>query len=128
MTITKIALGAVVLAKECGMVQLASIVTVLVLSLLRNMRMISMNKELTFEEFCALPMELGLHISAEKEHYMHRYNRETNVNKVVITPVKKNGCFGNPVAFYYFPNDPRTFHAADQVYLAYMEQVCGVTA
>jgi hypothetical protein len=39
MTTTKIALGATVLAKECGMVQPVSIVTALALSLLKKMRM-----------------------------------------------------------------------------------------
>jgi len=85
-------------------------------------------KELTFEEFCALPMELGLHISGDKEHYLHRYNRETNINKVVITPKKKNGGFGKPSTIYYIPNDPVNYLTADQVYVAYMEQVCGVTS
>jgi hypothetical protein len=42
MTTTKIALGAAVLAKECGMVQLASTVTALALSLLKKMRMTAM--------------------------------------------------------------------------------------
>jgi hypothetical protein len=42
MTITKTALGAAVLAKVCGMVQLASTVMALVLSLLRKMRMTAM--------------------------------------------------------------------------------------
>jgi hypothetical protein len=85
-------------------------------------------RELTFEEFCALPMELGLHISGEKEHYLHRYNRETNVNKVVVTPKKKNGEFGKPSTVYYFPNDPRNFKTPDQVYVAYMEMACEVTS
>ena len=84
--------------------------------------------ELTYEEFCALPMTLAMHMSGDREHYLHRYNPSTGVNKVVITPVNKNGGFGTPQAFYYLPNDPRTFHTADQIYLAYMEIVCGVTA
>lgn len=83
--------------------------------------------EYTFEEFCALPMALGMHISGDREHYLHRFNPSTGVNKVVITPKKKNGGFGKPVCFYYLPNDPRTFHAADQIYVAYMEIVCGVS-
>ncbi len=82
--------------------------------------------EYTFEEFCALPMQLGLHVSGSREHYLHRFNPSTRVNKVTITPVKKNGGFGNAVSFYYLPDDPRTFHTADQVYVAYMEIVCGV--
>lgn len=89
---------------------------------------VQLMKELTFEEFCALPMELGLHISGEKEHYLHRYNRETNVNKVVITEVKKTGGFGKSCTTYYIPNDPQNFETADQVYVAYMERVCGVTS
>ena len=85
-------------------------------------------KELTFEEFCALPMTLSMHISGEKEHYLHRFQRETDINKVVITRVKKTGGFGKSRTLYYLPNDTRTFNTADQVYVAYMERVCGVTA
>ena len=90
------------------------------------MQVDSLRPEYTFEEFCALPMQLSMHISGDREHYLHRYNPSTGVNKVVITPVKKNGEFGKPVCFYYLPDDKRTFHAADQVYVAYMEYVCGV--
>ena len=86
----------------------------------------SLTPEYTFEEFCALPMTLGLHISGEREHYLHRYNPSTQVQKVVITPVRKNGEFGKAKSFYYLPNDDRTFHTADQIYVAYMEIVCGV--
>lgn len=82
--------------------------------------------EYTFEEFCALPMTLGLHISGDREHYLHRYNPSTQVQKVVITPIRKDGTFGKAKCFYYLPNDDRTFHTADQIYLAYMEIVCGV--
>lgn len=82
--------------------------------------------EYTFEEFCALPMQLSMHISGDKEHYLHRYNPSTGVNKVVVTPKKKNGEFGKAVCFYYLPNDPRTFQTADQIYVAYMEIVCEV--
>ena len=85
-----------------------------------------MTLEYTFEEFCQLPMQLSMHISGDREHYLHRFNPSTGVNKVVITPVKKNGGFGKPVCFYYLPGDKRTFHTADQVYVAYMEIVCGV--
>lgn len=83
-------------------------------------------KELTYEEFCALPMVLGMHISGDKEHYLHRYNPLTNVNKVVITKVKKTGGFGKSYTTYYLPDDNRSFDTADQVYVAYMEKVCGI--
>ena len=85
-------------------------------------------KEYTFEEFCKLPMTMSMHISGSKEHYLHRFQRETNVNKVVVTPVKKNGEFGKASVIYYLPADPRTFDTADQVYVAYMEKVCGVSS
>lgn len=85
-------------------------------------------KEYTFAEFCELPMTMSMHISGSKEHYLHRFQRETNVNKVVITPVKKNGEFGKASVIYYLPEDSRTFYTADQVYVAYMEKVCGVSS
>jgi hypothetical protein len=85
-----------------------------------------MNKELTFEEFCAQPMQLVMHISAEKEHYLHRHAPTVSVSKIVITPVKKHGGFGEPSSTYMLGDDERLFKTADQVYLAYMEKVCGV--
>jgi hypothetical protein len=69
---------------------------------------------------------LSMHISGEKEHYLHRFNPSTGVNKIVITPVKKLGGFGKSSTYYYLPDDKRTFQTADQVYVAYMEIVCGV--
>ncbi len=86
----------------------------------------SLRPEYTFEEFCALPMTLAIHINGDREHYLQRYNPSTNVQQVVVTPVRKNGEFGKAKSFYYLPDDPRTFQTADQVYVAYMEYVCGV--
>jgi len=85
-------------------------------------------KELTFEEFCAQPMQLVMHISAEKEHYLHRHAPTVGVSKIVITRVKKHGGFGKSTATYHLKNDKQVFTTADQVYVAYMERVCGVTA
>lgn len=83
-------------------------------------------KELTFEEFCSKPMRLVMHISGEKEHYLHRFNDELGVTKVVVTKVKKHGGFCKSSTIYLLDYDTRTFTTADQVYLAYMEKVCGV--
>lgn len=91
-----------------------------------NMKPDCLRPEYTFEEFCALPMQLSMHLSGDKEHYLHRFNPSTGVNKVVVTPVKKLGGFGAPKTIYYLPDDKRTFTTADQVYVAYMEIVCGV--
>ena len=85
-------------------------------------------KELTFEEFCSQPMQLVMHISGEKEHYLHRYAPAVGVSKIVITRVGKYGGFGKSTATYHLKDDIRVFKEADQVYVAYMEKVCGVTA
>lgn len=82
-------------------------------------------EELTFEEFCALPMELIMHISGVKEHYLHRANRKAGVSKIVITKVKNEYEFGKPATIYIF--DGVTYLTPDQVYLAYMKKACGVT-
>ena len=83
-------------------------------------------KQLTFEEFCSQPMQLVLHLSAEKEHYLHRHAPTVGVSKIVITRVKKTGGFGKSYVTYILKGDERVFKEADQVYLAYMEKVCGV--
>lgn len=85
-------------------------------------------KELTFEEFCAQPLELVMHISGEKEHYLHRHAKSVGVSKFVITRVKKTGGFGKTYVTYILKDDDRVFNEPDQVYLAYMERVCGVKA
>lgn len=83
-------------------------------------------KELTFEEFCAQPMHLVMHISGEKEHYLHRHAKDVGVSKITITKVGKYGGFGKSSTTFLFQDDHRVFATADQVYLAYMEKVCGV--
>lgn len=85
-------------------------------------------KELTFEEFCAQPMQLVMHLNCEKEHYLHRANVEIGVSKIVITRVNKHCGFGKSYTSYHLKDDKRVFNEPDQVYLAYMERVCGVTA
>lgn len=85
-------------------------------------------KELTFEEFCNQPMQLVMHISGEKEHYLHRHASNVGVSKIDITRVNKFGGFGKSTSTYHLKDDKRVFNEPDQVYLAYMERVCGVTA
>lgn len=86
----------------------------------------SLRPEYTFEEFCAQRMELVMHISGNKEHYMHRFNKETGVNKVTVTQKKKNGDYGNPSSIYYINDDPNNYDTVDQIYVAYMKKVCGI--
>lgn len=83
-------------------------------------------REYTFEEFCQLPMELSMHISGTKEHYLHKFNRDTGVSRITITPIKKNGEFGKSRGIFVFDN--KDYLTTDQVYVAYMEKACGVAA
>ena len=83
-------------------------------------------KELTFEEFCAMPMRMVMHINGDKENYLHRFNDELRVSTITITKKNKYGQFTTSSYLYIFDDDKRNFQTADQVYLAYMEKVCGV--
>lgn len=83
-------------------------------------------KEYTYEEFCKLPMTLVYHISSEREYTSVRINKETDVGRISITPNEYNGYTGNAEIFYTF--DHKTYDTSDQVYVAYMEKVCGVTS
>lgn len=83
-------------------------------------------KELTFAEFCAMPMQMVMHINGDKENYLHRFNDELRVSKTTITKKNKYGEFTKSSDVYILDNDKRNFQTADQVYLAYMEKVCGV--
>ena len=80
--------------------------------------------ELTFEEFCQQPMQLVMHISGEKEHYLHKHSKPVGVRIITRTPVKKNGDFGKPKQIFVF--DEKDYDTVDQVYVVYMEKVCGV--
>lgn len=82
-------------------------------------------KEYTFEEFCQLPMELSLHISGSKEHYLSKRNKEHGIERITVTPVKKNGDFGKPKSVFVF--DQQVYETTDQLYVAYMAKACGVT-
>ena len=42
------------------------------------------------------------------------------------TKKKKNGEFGESSTIYYLPNEVEQYKTADQIYVAWMEQVCGV--
>ena len=83
-------------------------------------------KELTFEEFCAKPMRMVMHLNGEKENYLHRFNDDLRVSKTTITKKNKYGESTKSFDVYILDHDPRNFQTADQIYVAYMEQVCGV--
>ncbi len=83
-------------------------------------------RELTFAEFCQMPMELVWHISGDREHLLSKFNKETGVLRHTVTRINRRGEFGKATTTYSLEGDSRTFTAPDQVYVAYMEKVCGV--
>jgi hypothetical protein len=85
-------------------------------------------QELTFAEFCQMPMELVWHISTDKQHLLSKFNKETGVLRHTVTRINRRGEFGKSTTTYSLEGDSRTFTAPDQVYVAYMEKVCGVKA
>lgn len=89
-------------------------------------------KELTFEEFCELPMQYTMGTTGDwGAHRMYR-NEDAKLQKEVVTKRKRHGdLYGgwkDGEAYYYLDGDPNTYRTPDQVYVAYMERVCGVAA
>ena len=86
-------------------------------------------KELTFEEFCALPLPYtaGLRV---KTYAVRQYkNKEHGIGKEINTPFsEKRWSWGKPKVVYFMIDDERNFDTVDQLYVAYMEKACGVTA
>ena len=82
-------------------------------------------RELTYEEFCEMPMQMVYHFSMERKFIVLRANKETDVSMMVVSPNTYNGYKGKVKTSYAF--DGKTYKTSDAVYMAYMEKVCGVT-
>ena len=86
-------------------------------------------KELTFAEFSELPLTYTFGLSASTYAVRQYQNLEYGIAKEVNTPFnEKKWKWGKPKVVYFMPNDKRNFDTVDQLYVAYMEKVCGVTA
>ena len=86
--------------------------------------------ELTFEEFCNLPLIYTL--GARFDWGAHRqYRNEAHglwvevVTKQMVRGDIYSGWHAGQVC-YYLDGDDRTFTTPDQLYVAYMEQVCNI--
>ena len=88
--------------------------------------------ELTFEEFCKMPLQYTMGMTFDwGAQRMHR-NEELGVQKETVTERNVagdiySGWKDGTVAFF-LDGDERQFDTVDQVYVAYMEKVCGVAA
>lgn len=86
--------------------------------------------ELTFEEFCKLPLlyTLGMRFDWGAKR-MYR-NEQIGLQVEVVTKQMIHGDIYSgwhpEKRAYFLDNDERQFDTADQAYVAYMEKVCGI--
>lgn len=86
-------------------------------------------KELTFDEFSELPLVYTFGLTASTYAVRQYKNLEHGIAKEVNTPFnEKKWKWGKPKVVYFMPDDERNFDTFDQLYVAYMEKVCRVTA
>lgn len=87
-------------------------------------------KELTFEEFCNLPLQYTLGMTFDwGAQRMHR-NDDIGLQVETVTKRKKWGDiysgWQDQKRSFFLDGDNRQFDTIDQVYVAYMEKVCGI--
>jgi len=83
--------------------------------------------ELTFEEFCQLPLEYRMGVTFDTGALRVYRNDKHMLRKEVDTKRnKRTGEWGLGKAYWYLDFDEREFETPDQCYVAYMEKVCGV--
>lgn len=89
-----------------------------------------MKPELTFAEFCKLPFQYKMGMSFDwGAHRVHR-NDEHGLQMEYVTKRQRHGDiysgWQEQETTYFLDGDERQFDTPDQLYVAYMEQVCGV--
>lgn len=88
--------------------------------------------ELTFEEFCDLPLTYTGGMTGDWGAHRAYRNEDAKLQKEVVTKRKRHGdIYGgwkDGDVYYYLDGDSNTYRTLDQVYLAYMERVCGGAA
>ena len=88
--------------------------------------------ELTYAEFCELPLLYTLGMRFDWGAHRQYRNDEHGFCVEVVT---KQAVYGDIYSgwkpgerAYFLDGDDREFKTVDQLYVAYMEKVCGVTA
>ena len=86
--------------------------------------------ELTYEEFCELPFIYTLGMTFDwGAHRMYR-NEEHGLQKECVTKRNRYGDiysgWQQQQMTYFMDGDTREFKTPDQLYVAYMEKVCGI--
>lgn len=88
--------------------------------------------ELTYEEFLQQPLRYAMGMRFDwGAHRVYR-NDALGIQKEVVTKQKVKGDiysgWKDPDVALYLDGDKREFKTSDQLYVAYMEKVCGVTS
>jgi len=86
--------------------------------------------ELTFEEFCERPLQYCLGMTGDTGAKRLYRNEDLKIQKEVHTKLKRRGDiysgWKEPQIAYFLDGDSREFTTVDQLYVAYMEKVCGI--
>jgi hypothetical protein len=86
--------------------------------------------ELTYEEFCMLPMQYYQGIRYDWGAMRLHRNDAHGIQKETVTKQKKRGDiysgWKDPDIVYFLDGDDREFKTTDQIYVAYMEKACGI--
>jgi len=86
--------------------------------------------ELTYEEFCALPMQYTMGMStASGAHRMYR-NEQVKLQQEIHTNRERYddpyGGWKEQTVTFFLDGDARQFDTLEDVYVAYMEKACGI--
>jgi len=91
---------------------------------------LTITKELTFEEFCDLPFKYTYGLSSDSGASRLYRNDELKLQYETHTKLKKKGDpysgWRKSVVIYSMDGDERNFETIDQLYVAYMEKVCQI--
>lgn len=86
--------------------------------------------ELTFEEFCKLPLIYTLGVRYDWGAQRMYRNEQIGLQVEVTTKQMVRGDIYSgwhpEKRTYFLDNDPREFATLDQVYVGYMENACGI--
>lgn len=88
------------------------------------------DRELTFEEFSQQPLTYTLGTCGELSAHRAYRNEDLGIQKEVITKRKQPGdIYGGWEAgqvYFFLDGDPRQFRTSAELYVAWMEKVCGM--
>ncbi len=88
--------------------------------------------ELTYEEFCQQPMQYTLGMSGDAGAQRMYRNEALGIQRELYTKRRRHGDiysgWHDGEVTYFLDGDPREFKNVAELYVAYMEKVCGEEA